>query len=265
MLYSLKDRDVSSKPQPTETVGSCHIWLVVDYYYLLLLYCAAACYLLLLSSQNLLHKESNQITLRAFYEIFGSNSQEENSRHKSEICTISSNNDFIFFHRSFVDGCWHLYQSITGSGTTGLLKTNHLVWHSALVLSICVCSSSTLHPMCFHQWVCCVSHSFSPFYLPAKLPMTGTLRCCYTYLFCTNNSAVMVLDMIFFHSTSPDVEDNEVSGTSFACMIICSAIDAFTIEVWWNFGKMQIIFKAVTVSSGHAPWWEGKCGTVQAR
>ena len=28
---------------------------------------------------------------------------------------------------------------------------------------------------------------------------------------------------------------------------------------------MQIIFKAVTGSSGHAPWWEGKCGTVRAR
>jgi len=28
---------------------------------------------------------------------------------------------------------------------------------------------------------------------------------------------------------------------------------------------MQIIFKAVTGSSGYAPWWEGKCGTVWAR
>ena len=45
----------------------------------------------------------------------------------------------------------------------------------------------------------------------------------------------------------------------------CEPIDAFTIEVWWNFDKMQIIFKAVTGSSGHAPWWEGKCGTVRAR
>ena len=26
-----------------------------------------------------------------------------------------------------------------------------------------------------------------------------------------------------------------------------------------------LMFKAVTGSSGHAPWWEGKCGTVQAR
>ena len=42
-------------------------------------------------------------------------------------------------------------------------------------------------------------------------------------------------------------------------------IDAFTIEVSWNFDKMQIIFKAVTGRSGHAPWWEGKCGTVRAR
>ena len=28
---------------------------------------------------------------------------------------------------------------------------------------------------------------------------------------------------------------------------------------------MQIIFKAVTGSFGHAPWWEGKNGTVRAR
>ena len=42
-------------------------------------------------------------------------------------------------------------------------------------------------------------------------------------------------------------------------------IDAFTIEECWNFDKMQIIFKAVTGSPGHAPWWEGKCGTVWAR
>ena len=33
-------------------------------------------------------------------------------------------------------------------------------------------------------------------------------------------------------------------------------IDAFTIEVWWNFDKMQIIFKAITGSSCHAFWWE---------
>ena len=33
-------------------------------------------------------------------------------------------------------------------------------------------------------------------------------------------------------------------------------IDAFTIEVWWNFDKMQIIFKAITGSSGYAFWWE---------
>ena len=32
-----------------------------------------------------------------------------------------------------------------------------------------------------------------------------------------------------------------------------------------DFDKMQIIFKAVTGSSGYAFWWEGKCGTVQAR
>ena len=33
----------------------------------------------------------------------------------------------------------------------------------------------------------------------------------------------------------------------------------------WKFDKMQIIFKAMTGRFGHAPWWEGKCGTVQAR
>ena len=32
-----------------------------------------------------------------------------------------------------------------------------------------------------------------------------------------------------------------------------------------DFDKMQIIFKAITGSSSHIPWWEGKCGTVQAR
>ena len=43
------------------------------------------------------------------------------------------------------------------------------------------------------------------------------------------------------------------------------SIDAFTIEVWWNFDKMQITFKVITETSGHAPWWEGKCGTVWAK
>ena len=32
-------------------------------------------------------------------------------------------------------------------------------------------------------------------------------------------------------------------------------IDAF-IKVWWNFDKMQIIFKAITGGSSHAFWWE---------
>ena len=41
--------------------------------------------------------------------------------------------------------------------------------------------------------------------------------------------------------------------------------DAFTINVCWNFDKMQIIFKAITGSSGHAPWWKGYYGTVRAR
>lgn len=122
-----------------------------------------------------------------------------------------------------------------GSGTTGLLKANYLVWHSALYSTFhFMCSSSTLHPTCFHQWVCCVSHSFNPSYLPAKLPTNNGTLCCYTYLSCTSNSAVMVLDVIFFHSTSPDVEDSEVSGTSFTCMIICSAtyIYMYIIEVF---------------------------------
>ena len=41
--------------------------------------------------------------------------------------------------------------------------------------------------------------------------------------------------------------------------------DAFTTEVGWNFDKMQTISKVITGSSGHAPWWEGKCSTVRAR
>ena len=32
-----------------------------------------------------------------------------------------------------------------------------------------------------------------------------------------------------------------------------------------DFDKMQIIFKAVIGSSGHTPWWVGKCSTVRAR
>ena len=32
-----------------------------------------------------------------------------------------------------------------------------------------------------------------------------------------------------------------------------------------NFDKMQVIFKVITGSSGPAPWWEGKCGTVWTR
>ena len=34
------------------------------------------------------------------------------------------------------------------------------------------------------------------------------------------------------------------------------SIGAFTIEVCWNFDEMQIIFKAITGSSGYAFWWE---------
>ena len=33
-------------------------------------------------------------------------------------------------------------------------------------------------------------------------------------------------------------------------------VDAFTIDVRWNFDKMQMIFKAITESFGHAFWWE---------
>ena len=33
-------------------------------------------------------------------------------------------------------------------------------------------------------------------------------------------------------------------------------IDAFMIDVRWNFDKMQMIFKAITGSSSHAFWWE---------
>ena len=32
-----------------------------------------------------------------------------------------------------------------------------------------------------------------------------------------------------------------------------------------DFDKIQIIFKAVIGSSGHGPWWVGKCSTVRAR
>ena len=47
VLYSLEDRnDVSSKPQPAETVSSFHTWLtpniVAGYYYLPLLYCTSS-------------------------------------------------------------------------------------------------------------------------------------------------------------------------------------------------------------------------------
>ena len=37
---------------------------------------------------------------------------------------------------------------------------------------------------------------------------------------------------------------------------LCTCIDTFMIKVWWNFDKMQIIFKAITRSFGHAFWWE---------
>ena len=34
------------------------------------------------------------------------------------------------------------------------------------------------------------------------------------------------------------------------------SIDAFTIDVWWNFDKMHMIFKVIAGSSGHTFWWE---------
>ena len=37
---------------------------------------------------------------------------------------------------------------------------------------------------------------------------------------------------------------------------LCTCIDTFMIKVWWNFDKMQIIFKAITRSFGHTFWWE---------
>ena len=40
-------------------------------------------------------------------------------------------------------------------------------------------------------------------------------------------------------------------------------IDAFTIELWWNFDEMQIIFKAITGISGHAFWWEEQYCTLR--
>ena len=35
-----------------------------------------------------------------------------------------------------------------------------------------------------------------------------------------------------------------------------TVIDAFMIDVCWNFDKMQMIFKVITGSSGHVFWWE---------
>ena len=34
-----------------------------------------------------------------------------------------------------------------------------------------------------------------------------------------------------------------------------AVIDVFTIKVWWQIDKMQIIFKVITGSSSHAFWW----------
>ena len=46
-------------------------------------------------------------------------------------------------------------------------------------------------------------------------------------------------------------------GTRLGCYI-----DAFMNCTCENFDKMQIIFKAITESSGCAPWWERKCCTL---
>ena len=55
-------------------------------------------------------------------------------------------------------------------------------------------------------------------------------------------------------------EYHQLSSSSVdVCGLHCwglGSIDAFTIEAWWNFDKMQIIFKAITGSSGYAFWWE---------
>ena len=49
---------------------------------------------------------------------------------------------------------------------------------------------------------------------------------------------------------------NKVTINQGAVSLQLTCIDAFTIEVWWNFDKTQIIFKAITESPRHAFWWE---------
>ena len=40
------------------------------------------------------------------------------------------------------------------------------------------------------------------------------------------------------------------------CTFCRNIMSAFTMKAWWIYDKMQIIFKAITGSSGHAFWWE---------
>ena len=115
-------------------------------------------------------------------------------------------------------------------------KTSMLtLWHhdirSLLILSACsTCFCQVAKLVEYAKWSYCF-----------KIPTL--LRRSYLYLFlpdwittqATKSAANTAVSVLMLHPTRPIV------------------IDAFTIDVWW---KMQMIFKAITGSSGHAFWWE---------
>ena len=47
-----------------------------------------------------------------------------------------------------------------------------------------------------------------------------------------------------------------VQDRTYTVHVLIHSVDAFMIEVCWNFDKMQTRFKAITRSFGHAFWWE---------
>ena len=104
-------------------------------------------------------------------------------------------------------------------------------------------------------------------------------KCSDPNLACADYLSVIVWPAKLDIYRKPDTFCSAALIASNLCLT-ASSMDNFMIDVWWNFDKMQIIFKAITGSSGHAFWgertvlhsmetvvwwWSGSLGKYQSR
>ena len=100
---------------------------------------------------------------------------------------------------------------------------------SSLILvtktSFCMCAMASCRPYCINCCPTCMCHN--------PLPILGSD-------FVASTTSIGI---------SPAFENHKR-------LMNCLSIDTFTINVWLNFDKMQMTYKVITGSSGHAFLWE---------